>query len=214
MEDGICRAHEGLDEKMNKENPTGTGSFSLNRKEGTTVGEYSTAEGLENIASKSCSHAEGRNTKSNGYNSHTEGTRTEANGYNAHAEGDNTRANGDESHAEGVGTEVNGYGAHVEGVGTIASGAHQHVQGRYNEEDTEGQYAHIVGGGDSEIVDVDGGVQVQRKNIHTLDWLGNAVFAGDITNGNGVSMDGLRALIDELAEKVQTLTEQLQATSN
>ena len=49
------------------------------------------------------------------------------------------------------------------------------MQGRYNVEDAAGEYAHIVGGGTS---------NTSRKNIHTLDWDGNAYFAGNVTAGN------------------------------
>lgn len=62
-----------------------------------------------------------------------------------------------------------GHYSHSEGLGTIATGDYQHVQGKYNIIDKE--YAHVVGGGASEK---------DRKNIHTLDWNGNAYFAGDI----------------------------------
>ena len=40
-----------------------------------------------------------------------------------------------------------------------------------NIEDTNNQYAHIVGGGDV----------YKRANIHTLDWDGNAWFAGKVS---------------------------------
>ena len=70
--------------------------------------------------------------------------------------------------------EAKDIGTHSEGIGTIASGEGQHVQGRYNEEDTGKQYAHIVGGGSSDS---------NRKNIHTLDWNGTAWFAEDILLG-------------------------------
>ena len=70
----------------------------------------------------------------------------------------------------------------------MAGGQYQHVQGKYNVEDTGNIYAHIVGGG----------TRSERKNIHTLDWKGNAEFAGDVMNGNGVTMDSLKAAVDAL----------------
>lgn len=48
--------------KMDKTNPTGTGSFSLNRKPDTTIGDYSFAEGNNTTAEGIASHAEGWNT--------------------------------------------------------------------------------------------------------------------------------------------------------
>ena len=76
-------------------------------------------------------------------------------------------------------TEANGYDSHSEGKGTIANGSQQHVQGRWNAIDYGNQYAHIVGNGTS------GG---DRKNIHTLDWNGNAWFAGSVTCKDGITL--------------------------
>lgn len=87
--------------------------------------------------------------------------------------GQGTTASGTCSYAEGNATESKGICSHVEGYCTKASSDYQHVQGKYNIEDTEGKYAHIVGGGTS-----------TPKNIHTLDWDGNATFAGDVVATN------------------------------
>ena len=90
----------------------------------------------------------------------------------------------------GVGTVVNyikinrieatsfGFGnfSHSEGCETLAAGDYQHVQGKYNE--INQNYAHIVGGGTSDS---------DRKNIHTLDWDGNAYFDGDISFRNKIN---------------------------
>lgn len=90
----------------------------------------------------------------------------------------NNTASGDYSHAEGYENSATGYASHVEGKKNIASGEYQHVQGKYNIEDVENKYAHIVGGG----------TEGARKNIHTLDWNGNAWFAGNLKIG-GTSPD-------------------------
>ena len=58
--------------------------------------------------------------------------------------------------------------AHVEGIGTQSTGEASHVQGKYN---TDGNFAHVVGGGTSND---------NRKNIHTLDWDGNAFYQGNV----------------------------------
>jgi hypothetical protein len=94
---------------------------------------------------------------------------------NAHAEGGNTHADGSYSHAEGSNTHADGTYSHAEGLSTIASGYVQHAQGRYNVEDTSDLYAHIVGNGTS---------YEARSNAHTLDWSGNAWFAGDVYIGS------------------------------
>ena len=125
-------------------------------------GECSHAEGFQCSASKDCSHAEGWGTKATGFYSHAEGGFSKASGYHAHSEGEYTKAIGDDSHSEGK--------------GTIAKGKYQHVQGRYNVEDpiTGGEYAHIVGNGTDDD---------KRSNAHTLDWGGNAWFAGEVKVG-------------------------------
>ena len=101
----------------------------------------------------------------------------------AHAENYGTEASGKNSHAEGLISIAKGNGSHAEGFGTVASAKYQHVQGKYNVEDTEGRYAHIVGGGND----------AERRNIHTLDWEGNAEYAGDViatVNGNNAIYRG------------------------
>ena len=187
-----------LPELMDKVNPTGTGSFSLNRKADTTVGDYSFAEGAETTASGDSSHAEGNGTTASGNGSHAEGAETTASVHCSHAEGYSTTASGDSSHAEGDGTTASGNGSHAEGYLTTASGdsshaeghdttasgngshaegyetkassEYQHVQGKGNIEDSSGTYAHIVGNGTS----------FARSNAHTLDWSGNAWYAGTV----------------------------------
>lgn len=125
----------------------------------------------KNTASGEASHAEGMATTASGNYSHAEGTETNAEGYQSHAEGFKTTAKGDHSHAEGSFTSATRTGAHAEGWQTIASSAYQHVQGQYNIEDTTGTYAHIVGNGTKEAL---------RSNAHTLDWSGNAWYAGTV----------------------------------
>lgn len=84
----------------------------------------------------------------------------------------NNIASGQYSHAEGHQTTASGSGSHAEGNNTLASSDCQHVQGQWNIEDTAGTYAHIVGWGTSSSA---------RKNIHTIDTSGNAVFSGKVT---------------------------------
>ena len=141
---------------------------------GTTAsGEYSHAEGAGPKASGAASHAEGYSTTASGQTSHAEGNRTEASSPNSHAEGDSTTASGNSSHAEGYITTASGEYSHAEGRTTIAQGNNQHVQGKYNIADTTS--AHIVGNGSDSS---------NRSNAHTLDWNGNAWFAGDIYTGS------------------------------
>lgn len=196
---GTCSLAEGKDTAAegnysHSEGGNTTASGECAHSEGSNTaakGNCSHSEGFATMASGICAHAEGGNTKASGENSHSEGFDTVAKGNYSHSEGNQTIANGDYSHAEGSGTTANGENSHSEGYGTIASGQSQHVQGRYNVEDTNDRYAHIVGGGDDET---------SRKNIHTLDWDGNAEFAGDVIihdlNGNAISLVDAISLIN------------------
>jgi hypothetical protein len=124
-------SRSGLADKMDKVNPTGTGSFSLNRKADTTIGGNSFAEGYRTTASGFGSHAEGSGTTASGRNAHAEGTNTAASDDSAHAEGSDTVASGGLSHAEGYSTTASGFGSHTEGYNTTADGSYSHAEG-YN----------------------------------------------------------------------------------
>lgn len=148
-------------------------------------GENSHAEGLSTTASEARSHAEGNGTTASGEDSHAEGLKTISLGYNSHAEGNGTIASGTGSHAEGFVAKASGNYSHAEGFLTEASGTHQHVQGQYNIKDTSNKYAHIVGNGADNN---------NRANAHTLDWDGNAWFAGNIKIG-GTGYDDSNAKV-------------------
>ena len=136
------------------------------------VGLNSHAEGVDTIASSANSHAEGNGTIASQPQAHAEGLNTTASGYNSHAEGNNTTASGEGAHTEGSNTTASSDGAHAEGYNVKASSTYQHVQGKYNIEDKNNVYAHIVGNGSANNA---------RSNAHTLDWSGNAWFAGKVT---------------------------------
>lgn len=79
----------------------GDTTIDVGRKDGSDVGERSTAEGYNNVASGDYAHAEGTGTKAIGNRSHAEGAATNALGNNAHSEGHFTTAFGECSHSEG-----------------------------------------------------------------------------------------------------------------
>lgn len=200
-----------IEDKLDKENPVGTGYFSMNRRTNSVIGSNSHAEGNSNIASGYgshaeggyteatgiYSHAEGEYTEATGDYSHAEGTRNKATGNYSHAEGGYTKATGNSSHAEGHYTEATGYCSHVEGGNTVASGRMQHVQGKFNIEDAENKYAHIVGNGTS------GGIF--RSNAHTLDWEGMGWFAGGLKVG-GTGQDDESAVEVALKTDIPEIT--------
>ena len=152
-------------------------------------GQGSHAEGIKTYAMGSGSHTEGYNLKggitlyrAQGYGSHIEGYSQGYvinYGYGAHIEGytdDQVSRNcdGKGAHIEGCNSTINGGAdaAHVEGYYTIADAAYHHIEGKYNLQDGDAIYQHIAGNGTSS----------SRSNSHTLDWQGNAVFAGTVSN--------------------------------
>ena len=114
-------------------------------------------------------HAEGYSTLASGTAGHAEGQCTIASGSGSHAEGQRATASGTASHAEGFSTTASGAYSHAEGYNTTASGSYSHVQGKFNVANSN--YAHIVGNGSSDTA---------RSNAHTLDWSGNAWYAGSL----------------------------------
>lgn len=172
--------------KLDAENPTSTGSFSLNRKENTLIGESSVAigwkcqatgvqsfaEGYQNTASGKKSHAEGSASVASGYASHAEGYETEASGYASHAEGSYGIASGECSHAEGYENIAEGDYSHAEGMFTTASGAFSHAQGRKTTASNFGSFA--LGKNNSEMT---AGASVSGS-------VGDVFVIGNGTGGN------------------------------
>ena len=150
------------------------------------LGYGSHAEGLKNLVTSEAGHVEGTANIVSGNYAHAEGRENVAGLHTAHVEGYKNKALGSNSHAEGQNTVASASRAHSEGYGTIAASANQHAQGKWNIADTSNQYAHIVGGGSGEDeLNEDGSIKKQnRKNIHTLDWNGNAHFLGNVYSNN------------------------------
>lgn len=205
--------------KMDKADPTGTGSFSLNRKENTTIGlrsvavGYNTtasannsfaqgngttasfanahAEGQSSVASGSAAHAEGFSTDATGWFSHAEGNQSTASGGAAHAEGEYTTASGDDAHAEGVNTTASGSYSHAEGYYTTSQRKSQHVFGEYNVLDNGGSGEGTRG---TYVEIVGNGTDLNtRSNARTLDWSGNEELTGNIIVKGGKIGDGKNA---------------------
>ena len=205
--------------KMDSTNPKGTGSLSLNRASGSTVGANSVAVGNGNTASGESSFAEGRANTASGIRAHAEGSSNTASGNYSHAEGAANTSSGDYSHAEGGGATSSGEYSHAEGSGTTSSGrfSHsegnstianhrsQHVFGELNIADAstaaataKGNYIEIVGNGTSTS---------NRSNARTLDWSGNEVLAGDLTYKNNVSLASMLMSYSLSSSSSVTLTD-------
>lgn len=178
-----------VDDKMDANNPVGTGSFSMGRRPGSNVGEKSHTEGHYTSATKQFAHAEGSDTLADGRSAHAEGEYTEALGICCHAEGSGTKAEMSHSHAEGRYSVAGGSCSHAEGLETHAVGEAQHVQGRLNI--ANARYAHVVGNGEYG----EGGTPV-RSNAHTLDWDGVAWFAGGVKVGGTYQDNAMDVMVN------------------
>ena len=160
----------------------------------TEAGLQSHAEGDQTKATGETAHSEGRLTEASGASSHAEGKYTKATGHRAHAEGNNTKATNEATHSEGVDTEASGKASHTEGTGTVAGGDNQHTQGKYNIKDENNKYAHIVG---------NGAANNDRSNAHTIDWDGNAWYAGDVKVGGTSYDDGVNVATETELERLK-----------
>lgn len=166
-------------EKGTNQNRTATYDGAIQNKpfiyNNQLVNQYASAVGA--IALGIDCHADGAGSFASGFGTeattfaHAEGQGTMAEGQQSHAEGQGTTAHGVCSHAEGYSTVAQGAQAHAEGISTIAGSSNQHVEGKYNISDINETYVHIVGNGTPST----------RSNAHTLDWSGNAWYAGKVT---------------------------------
>ena len=119
IDNAFTGVNNSLNTKMDKANPTGTGSFSLNRKADSIVGENSVAMG----------------------------TNTRATGTNTTALGNDTIAYGTNGVAMGNGTTARDENAVAMGMGTRALGKNQFVFGKYNSDNNYNNFVEIVGKG-------------------------------------------------------------------
>ena len=185
---------DDLSAYVHADSPTFSNSISMGRSLNTTIGSNSVAIGSDVYACEEGSFACGINTSAVGAGAHAEGDWARAEGAASHAEGSNTTAVGNYSHAEGELSQSIGIGSHAEGVMAFAVGNYSHAEGEYvqakcylqhvqgignipdenGDATTKGTYAHIVGNG----------TLMSPSNAHTLDWEGNAWFAGDVYVGS------------------------------
>lgn len=165
----------------------GYASYSFGR-DNFSLGHYSFTAGRENQANYGGSvlgrgnkatgewaFAHGRGTEASGYASYAGGHSTVASGNRAFASGHRCKALGEDAHALGHLSKACGTGSFALGRGALAGSNQQFAMGKYNLEDSSGVYAFIFGNGTSDT---------NRSNAMTLDWSGNAWFAGTVTVGD------------------------------
>ena len=120
---------------------------------------------------------------------------------------DNTSEVGINSVALGTNVAASGENSFAAGEKVSAMSNNQFVQGKYNIIDSENQYAHIIGNG---YVDDEG---EHRLNAYTLDWQGNATFAGEMYMNNNSKVASEDFVNSQIATLMQVI-EQLQARIN
>lgn len=177
-----------ISNKMDKANPVGTGSLSLNRKANTTIGTNSISLGTDNEVTAQNALGVGLDNVVNAREAFASGRSNTASGYYSHAEGYGNSVLMQNGHVEGEYNTVSGRSAHAEGEYNIANHRDQHVFGSYNIADTstqnastKGNYIEIVGNGTADNA---------RSNARTLDWSGNETLAGWLTMNNNVEAIG------------------------
>lgn len=179
IEDGVITAD--VSGKLDKENPVATGSFSLGRKSGTTVGVGSFAVG-------------GDTSATNAYST---------------AFGSGSLALGLAATAEGYQTIASGHSSHAEGYGTIANGIANHVQGMYNvdQEDVAEsdypEYLHIVGNGSSDSSRSNAHTLDRSGNA----WFSGDVYVGSTSGTNKDEGSVKLAKVTETVSTADTATE-------
>lgn len=194
--EGYVTTASGESSHSEGDSTTASGQRSHAEGNGTEAsGKVSHAEGSSTIAFGNYSHAEGNNTKADGDHSHAEGYDTKSSGAYSHSEGKFTTASGQISHAEGSNTTASSFASHAEGYGTTASSQNQHVQGKFNIVDIDNKYAHIVGNGSVN----------NSSNAHTLDWNGNAWYAGKLSQEGTPTEDKDLVTKKYVADKISSL---------
>ncbi len=171
------KPHEGLSLTVGRDmmSPAvGSSNSHAGGDDSLALGNCAFTFGRGTVAAGGQAQAFGSGSKALRNNAFACGDETSAEGIGSHTEGVLTVARGDYAHAEGGETQALAECSHAEGSNTVAAGESQHVQGKYNVADEANAYAHIVGNGETDNA---------RSNAHTLDWQGNAWFAGEVTIG-------------------------------
>lgn len=220
---GIKENKEDIAQKADKANPTFTGSMSMNRKDGTKIGDKSTALGENNEASGVWSFVTGvgnvathmKSSVVSGENNVVKSNNGIASGFNngvfghcSCAEGNGNQIGTEDDpdsrnkamccHAEGKDNIIDKHSfIHVQGLGNIGKGSCSDVSGKYNIPDEDSKYAKIVGNGASDK---------NRSNAHTLDWKGNGWFAGKLSQegqpANAKDLTTKKYVDDKISENI------------
>ena len=97
-------------------------------------------------------------------------------------------ASGERSVVSGQVSQATGYGSIAFGNHSISASTFQFVQGKYNIQDSNNTYAHIIGNGTS----------TTRSNAYALTWTGDGKYAGHVYVGAGTDSTGGTRLIEDV----------------
>lgn len=199
-----------LSKKMDKNNPTGTGKFSMNGctasgKNSLAVGSGCTASGEFSAAFINQAKATGVQSFAAGENVTASGSRSTAFGKNNTAgaatsfvanEGNTISENAHAGFAEGLENSITAGGSgHVEGNNNTAKFNSQHVQGFYAyNPDANSSPGGTMVSDDTILIDiVGGGNSTTQKNLEATSYTGNKFVRGDMyihSECNGAASDG------------------------
>lgn len=194
---GLKTVLEAIDRKLNSyafRHLYDVSTINVGRKTGTTIGGWSTAEGIDATASGYGSHAEGMDATASGPFSHAEGSGTTASGERSHAEGYETTASGEGSHTEGGSTTASGNYSHAEGWVTTASGDYSHAGGHHTKalHDNETAFGKFNQSKDNTLFSVgDGTADDARHNAFEITITGGMLHDGEIMTQNKISNPNL-----------------------
>lgn len=213
---GLKEAVEVLPSKMDKENPIGSGSLNMNGKAGVTVGNYSTVLGNNSMSVGESSIASGHEVVSNynyqsvfgKYNKYTtpyELVKTEQSVIDISAktsiwvsssyvfdpftglfklESPIKAKIGTSSYTNYYTSETDGWSEYIKKISTTYMNNFRAGIKIYSKAtENSVNYALMIGNGTS---------NEQRSNAHTLDWDGNAWYAGNI-QATGLNLGGFAA---------------------
>lgn len=187
---GIISIKIDTADKMDKLNPIGSGSMSMNRRSGRTVGGHSVAMGNDNVAMGDNSVAIGKSNTS--WFGIALGENCTSGGGNPNAScstlamGYHTKATNQGSFAEGLWTEATPHGSHASGQRTITKNWNQTVVGRANNDTKDGTNHSLftVGNGTLSGQSVDATI-VSKSNAFWVQDDGIAVAQRDVQIENG-----------------------------
>jgi hypothetical protein len=199
-------AYDLADSKMDKNNPVGTGSFSMNQKNDTAVGKYSSTLGRNSAACGECSSTNGLNVVATGWCQNVEGKYNIVDEYEQNTNGPPTWLAIKKYYYCSSSYTFNPF----TGIYTLDNPkrtylTNTNLTGQYLCSEKSGSTIYLLNAAYMNFPDPgsrsatthystrkdtyahivgNGTSEDARSNAHTLDWEGNAWFQGDVYVGS------------------------------